>query len=130
MYTPTCIGAQDTCLVHTTVNANAKNAHTPAQALSCNITATPSPCNSLRLILQLELCPRNRHNPRQPMAQPQKRCHKGIIPDHPPWCGPHLVCLWFALPLAAAEIIHHKILFPPFLQGFLNTEYRDALVPP
>jgi len=120
MYKPTCTSAQDTCLVHTAVNANAKM-HIHQRKHSHAITATPSPCKPLRLILQLEFCPRNRHNPRQPMAQPQKSCHKGVISDHPPGCGPHLVCLWFALPLAAAEIRHHKILFPPFLRGFLNT---------
>ena len=41
--------------------------------------ATPSPCKPLQLILQLELCPRNRQSPRQPMVQVQLRCHTGIM---------------------------------------------------
>ena len=37
------------------------------------------PCKPLWPILQLELCPRNRRNPRQPMAQSQLHCQICII---------------------------------------------------
>ena len=68
--------------------------HTPAQAHPCDGAATPSPRKRLRLILQLELCSRNCQNPRQPMAQPTQASS-----DHPPWCGPHSVCLCLTLAL-------------------------------
>ena len=35
-------------------------------------------CDSF-CVFEIQLCPRNCHNPRQPIAQPQLRCHTGII---------------------------------------------------
>jgi len=59
-------------------------------------------------------CPRNRQNPRQPMAQSQLCCHTGIIQSSA-LVRPYPVCLWFAL--AAADLILHNILIPPFSQA-------------
>jgi hypothetical protein len=76
-HTLACTGAQDVSLVHTTPIANMhihprKHAHATVQQ--------PLPhAKRLHLALQFELCPRNCWNPRQPMAQPQLRCHTGII---------------------------------------------------
>jgi len=57
-----------------------KYMHTHAPARLCNGAAMPSPFKQLHPILQLELCPRNCQNQRQPpMAQSQLRCHTDII---------------------------------------------------
>jgi len=62
-----------------THHAHHKNAHTPTLARPCDGAAMPSPCKPLQHILQLEICPRNRQMSQHPMAQPQLRCHTGII---------------------------------------------------
>jgi len=65
----------------------------------------------------LELCPRNRQNPRKLGAAAAALPHRhdliiclGAGPIHFVYCSHS--------PLAAAEIFLHKILFPPFLRGF------------
>jgi len=132
--TPACTSAQDSCLAHAAINA--KNAHTPAQARPCNGAATSSPCKLLWHILQLELCPRNRQNLRQPMAQSQVHYHASIIWSSALVRAPSSLSMVRTRRLAT-EPIRHKILFPPlflqdtvllmrrlFLQIQLNSRFR------
>ena len=81
--------------------------------------ATSSPWKLLRPILQLELCPRHRQNPHQPMAQSQLRCHTGIMRSFPSVLGPSSLVrgpsslFMVRTRSLATEPIHHRILFPP-----------------
>jgi len=115
MYTPACTSAQDTCLVQ----------RSPQK---CTYTCTSTPVqkcsNALDMqpfcpILQLELWPRNRRIPQQPMAQPQLLRHTGS--DHLIIClgaGPIQFVHRLHSPMAATEIILHRIVFPPCLRAY------------
>jgi len=83
-------------LFSTCHNQRQKNAHAKAQPRQCDGVATSSPCKLLWPILKLDICPRNRQNPPQPMTQSQCVVTQALS-DHPFWCGPHPVCLWFTL---------------------------------
>jgi len=102
------------CLGHllSAHHALRKNTHTPAQARPCDSAATSSPCKQLQPISQLELCPRNRQNPRQPMAQSQLRRHTDIIWSSVMVRGPSSFSM-VRIQSLATEPIHHKFLFPP-----------------
>jgi len=100
-------------------HAHRKNAHTLVQARQSDGAATSSPCKPLRSILQIELCPRNSQNPRQPMALSQLRCHAGIIRSSA-LVRPHFWSIVHTLSLAT-EPIHHKILFLPLFSESRST---------
>jgi hypothetical protein len=40
--------------------------------------------------------------------------------DHPRWCGPHPVCLWFTLALDRGSHPRQKSIFAAIFAGFLN----------
>jgi len=111
-YTPVCTVAQDTCVVHATINEI--NAHTPKQVRPCDGKATSLQWKIMRPILQLEFCPRNSKNPRHPMAQSQLRCHTGIMWSSAMMWVPSSLSMLCTRSLAM-QPIHHKI--PLFFKG-------------
>jgi len=64
-------------------------------------------------------CPATWALPKKPLQNSSWRIATKTSSDHTRWCRPYPVCLSFAashLLSAVAEIIFHKILFPPFLK--------------
>ena len=101
-------------------HAHSKNAHTPAQECACD--SANLPYKWFQLILELEFYPRNYLNPRQPMAPCQLCWHTEIILLSSIVQVPSSLSILHARPWPPCrDMIFNKILFPPFLQIFLNT---------
>ena len=114
MNTPAYTGAKDTSLVHTLLTAKMhiqlrKHARAKVQQLLRHANHCELSCNlnSVQETVRIHASTWRSRSCVDTQASS----------DHHPWCGPHPVCQWLALPLAAVEFILHNISFPHF-RGF------------